>query len=845
MPRSSELRNNFTAGELSTNIDARSDFARYFNGSLNVQNFVIRPQGLISKRKGNRFIAETKDSTKFSALVEFTFSTNQTYVLEIGEGYIRFYSEQARVLENAKPITGATQANPVVITANAHGYSNGDLIVISDVQGMTELNGKEYTIANVTANTFELVGVDGTAFTAYTTGGNALKVHEISTPYLESELFDIRYVQDSDVIYLVHPNRPIQKLIRVSANQFIIEEVDLVKGPYAKENIVSTDKVTLSGGAPWTEGSTLTLTATGGHTPFSADRVGALWQLKSGSDIAHVKITGFTSSTVVTVEAKNDIPVSLQGTAIFTWSEGEFSDARGYAGAIAFHEQRLVLAGSRTSPQKVWFSNSNGDYENFEAGTEADDSFNIKIASLAGDPIRWLFSDNVLFVGTAGGVFRIRNSSNGSALSPTDIDVKKHISQGADIVSAQQVDSSVFYVQAGGQLVRSISFSVESDKYRAKDITIDADHITGSGIVESNTQQIPLSNLILIRQDGQIAELTLEQDQEINAWSRDITQGSYESSAIILDSSNREVLYFIVNRTINGVTKRFIEAREPNYLNDNLNAFYVDSGLTYNGTQNTTLTLSSASGSEPITTETGDPITTELGEVLETEEQDVTITVSSPTFLASDVGKEIHELGDNKGRALIIGFTDSQTITIDIIEAFSSSSILAGTWAIAIKTVTGLNHLIGETVSIASDGATEQNQVVDSNGQVTISSAGSIIHVGLPYTAKQTSMPLEALGLANFLGSSQGKEKRVDTVEVKFADTRGAEIVLERNGNLVPVPFRSVDNNMNEAVPLFNGDKKITLADGWGYQSIISIQQSEPQPITVKSITYKVSVNDK
>jgi hypothetical protein len=845
MPRGSELRTNFIAGELSRNVEARTDFARYFNGSKTLENFVVRPQGSIFRRKGTRFLGETKDSTKLSRLLEFQFSILQTYVLEVGQGYIRFFSDQARVVDNPVTINNATQANPVVITtASPHNYSNGDVVIIDNVEGMEELNGCEHAISNITASTFELIGVDGTGFDAYIGGGTSSRVHEISSPYSENELFDIKVVQDSDIMYLIHPLHPIQKLIRLAANQFTLEEVDLVKGPYIDENIVSTDIVTLTGGAPWTEGSTLTLTASGGHTPFTAGHVGGLWQLRSGTDIGHVKITGFTSSTIVTVEAKNNIPASLQGVGVFTWSEGEFSNARGFPAAVSFHEQRLVLAGSISAPQRVWFSNSNGDYENFEAGTEADDPFLIKIASQRGDPIRWLFSDNVLFIGTAGGIFRVRNSNNSAALSSTDIDVKKHISHGTDLIQPESVGDLPLYIQRAGKKVRSIEFSVSQDKYRARDVTIDADEITGDSIIEINGQENPISSLWTIRQDGQIAILTIELDQQISAWGRYLTQGKFESKAIISDSGGDDIVYFVVNRTINGVIKRYVESHKPNYLNDNIEGFYVDSGLTYNGIQNATLTLSSASGSFAIETEnTGEIIITESGESIITEEEPLSVTVDADIFDPDDVGKEIHELGEGTGRAVIIEVVDGMNAVLDTLEDFSTTILLPGTWAIAIKNIVGLDHLIGETVSINSDGATEPNQVVDSNGAVSISFAGSVINVGLEYSSIQESMPIEASSLSGVIGSSQGKEKRIDTIVVNLQETRGAKILL--SGKSSPVPFRSVDDNMNRGLNLFSGNREVTVAGGWDKDVSLGVTQSEPQPLTIKSITYKVTVNDK
>lgn len=740
MPRASEIRTNFTAGELSTLINSRTQFQRYFNGSEILENWVVLAQGPIFRRKGFRFIGEVKDSTKKTRIIPFEFSTVQTYAIELGAGYLRFFSAQGQVLDNSSNIL------------------------------------------------------------------------EISNPYSENELFDIKFVQDSDVIYMAHPNHPIQKLIRVASNDFTLNPVDLVKGPYIDENIISTDEVRLTGGV-WTEGSTLTLTASGGHTPFTSDHVGGLWKVRSGTGIAHVKITGFTSSTVVTVVAQNDVPQSLHNTASFNWSEGEFSNARGFAGAITFHEQRMVLAGSIYAPQKVWFSKSNADYENFEVGTNADDPFLITIASQRGDPIRWLFSDQALFVGTAGSIFRIISSRNSPALAPDDIDAKRQISYGCSSIQPELVGQSPIYMQKNNKTARLITFDIDSDKYKAVDITIDSDHITDGGITSFEYQQIPLSSLWTVRTDGQIARLTLEQDQQVQAWSRYVTQGSFESVAIVSDAEDNDEIYTIVKRTINGVVKRFVEVQEPNYEVDNLNRFYVDSGLTYNGTQSSTITISGN-----------------------------TFTADSSTFESGDIGKEIHQL-IGKGRAKITGFTDSQNVTVSIIETFSSATLLPNEWAIAIKNITGLGHLEGETVTINSDGATVPNKTV-SSGAIEIDNAGSIIHVGLSYSSKQKNMPIESLALSGIIGTSQHKIKRIDSVVIRFDKTLGGKII-DFNNNETPITARSLVDNMNEVPDLNSGDEEIILGTGWDRLGQIEIIQDEPQPMTIKSITYKVTINDK
>lgn len=82
---------------------------------------------------------------------------------------------QTGALAAAKTITGITAANPPVVTATAHGYANGDVVKITGVVGMQEVNNRAFIVANQATNTFELKGVDGTNFTAYSSGGSAYK----------------------------------------------------------------------------------------------------------------------------------------------------------------------------------------------------------------------------------------------------------------------------------------------------------------------------------------------------------------------------------------------------------------------------------------------------------------------------------------------------------------------------------------------------------------------------------------------------------------------------------------------------------------------------------------------
>ena len=197
---------------------------------------VVHPHGAATRRPGTKFIHEVKTSSAQTRLIPFEFSTTQTYIMEFGNQYIRFYKDQGIITESNKTISGATQANPIVITARRHGYSNGDHVIISGVVGMTELNGKTFKVADKTTNTFELQTVDGTdinssAYTAYGSGGVANKIYEIASPYSTADLPTIKFAQSADLMYLVHPSYAIRKLTRSGHTSWTLSTPSLSGSP--------------------------------------------------------------------------------------------------------------------------------------------------------------------------------------------------------------------------------------------------------------------------------------------------------------------------------------------------------------------------------------------------------------------------------------------------------------------------------------------------------------------------------------------------------------------------------------------------------------------------------------
>jgi len=207
-------------GEVSAAIGARVDIGKYKSSLETCENAFVQVHGGVSNRPGLQYVAECVSGTLNTRIIPFEYNTEQTYILEFGNLYMRVVKDAGQVLTGtSKTITGVTAANPGVVTATAHGFSNGDDVYVIGVVGMTQLNGRTMRVANKATNTFELNdyddnNIDTSAYTAYGSAGSAEAVYEIVTTYTTAELFDIKFVQSADVMTIVHKDHNPVELTR-------------------------------------------------------------------------------------------------------------------------------------------------------------------------------------------------------------------------------------------------------------------------------------------------------------------------------------------------------------------------------------------------------------------------------------------------------------------------------------------------------------------------------------------------------------------------------------------------------------------------------------------------------
>lgn len=237
-----------SGGEISPALYAHTDLAKFATGLRTCRNMFIHVQGGASNRAGFEFLNAHKDSADRARLIPFQFGVSQNYVLEFTENLMRVWVDGGLALEPAKTITGITQADPGVVTSASHGFSNGEWVFIDSVVGMTEVNNKFFKVANVATNTFELQDIHGndvdtSAYTAYSSAGNASRIFEATHTYQEEELREIAYTQSADVMTLCQTAHAPTDLSRTAHYAWTFSDIDFepeITWPTGLSNTVAT-----------------------------------------------------------------------------------------------------------------------------------------------------------------------------------------------------------------------------------------------------------------------------------------------------------------------------------------------------------------------------------------------------------------------------------------------------------------------------------------------------------------------------------------------------------------------------------------------------------------------------
>ena len=293
------------------------------------------------------------------------------------------------------------------------------------------------------------------------------------------------------------------------------------------------------------------------------------------------RITGFTSSTVVTV----DIISQFYATDATTWwSESAWSEYRGFPWCCGFHAGRLVFGGSNTYPTGLWLSVA-GDYENFLRGDDDESSIFIELAGEETNEIQWLASMRDMIIGTTGSEWIVKSNSAVKGLTPASIEARIVSYFGSEYIRPLTLSNALVFVQRKGH--RLIEWTWDEDAATGTNLTLMSPHVGNGGIHQIAFAGDPIPTIWAVNGDGYLCGLTYDREQQVLAWhihttdGEDTSNAQFESVACLYgEKTGDDEVYVIVNR--DGI--RSVERFRPSSWTDIEDCYYVDSGLTYDGT---------------------------------------------------------------------------------------------------------------------------------------------------------------------------------------------------------------------------------------------------------------------
>lgn len=774
-----KLLNNFTGGEISPQLDARIDLQKYDSSCRKMENFRPLPWGGASFRAGTLYIAPTK-TTGATRLLVFQFSTTVSYVIEIGNLYFRFYKNGARI-ETAPGVA------------------------------------------------YEL------------TGG-----------FLSSQVFEIQAREINDVVYLVHPNVPVQKLTRVSDTNWVLSFVTWTYPALLDENVTLANTLTVAA----TTGIGVAITAS--VPTFTTLNVGSYYEIRHLRAAAKVEldisITGGTATsgnlkvkgawTMVTTErwyGKLDIERSTDGGTVWTKIRTFTSAADRNVNASGLEESDVLLrmtyaATGDPYATPPWVGTPPTTYVKARAALEVGDvyiaglgifasytnsttgTFNIlnPLESTAATSV-WsesAWSDRRGYPRTLG-FFEQRMLFAGTSQKPNTI----WGSVTADFENFQfgDTDDMAFAYQFAATEQNPI-------QWLSPQTYINAGSSGGEFAVRSGNTDEPLtpSNVVVRGQSN---------------------YGSEYLAAIQIDSS----IIFLQRQ---GKRIREVRERSP-YVNTQEN---IGADLTLMAEH-----IMSAGIVQMDFARLPDPaLFAVMGNgrlAVMTYNRDQNINAWSQYSTDGSFKSVACVYGTSSDVVYAIVQRDVNGSTVQYVEVFTAPDQglvqdnvymdAAVTYSGAPTTTISCAHLDTKAVACLADGAVVAGLVV-TGGIITLPNAASVIRVGLAYTGVLKPMKLD-MQMAN--GTSQGRKRRITELTLRFKDSLGGIWVGNGNNQLPQfgqfaqeIPFRSTQDNMDSAPPLFTGDIPVDWAIGPDGNGDIWVSQQQPLPMTVIGLFAKMDV---
>lgn len=574
------MQRSFGGGEVTPEFWSRIDDARYQTGLAICRNFMLKPQGPAENRPGTQFVREVKNSAAVTRAIPFTYSTTQTMVIEIGAGYFRFHTQGATLLYAAPAAWATTTA-----------YAGGDI---------RSNGGVNYYC--VTAHTSGVFATDLAAGKWYAMP-SAPNIYEIPNPYAAADLMDIHFVQSADVLTMTHTGYPPKELRRLGATNWQLTTPAFQSSQVAPTGVAAAatggtgttyNYVVTSLGALNTDESASSSIATCTGNLFTTGAFNTItWSAAAGATRYFVYkksggLFGYVGQADGLSFVDDNIAADMSRTPPIPQSL--FAAPSDYPAAVSYFEQRRVFAGTLNKPQNLWMTKSGTESNmNYCLPVRDDDSIQFRVAAREANTIRHVVPLSSLILLTSGAEWRV-TSLNSDALTPSTVSVIPQSYVGASMVQPAIIANNLIYVAARGGHVREMAYAYQANGYITGDLCLRAPHLFDFfDIKDMAYRKAPYPIIWCVSSSGKLLGLTYIPEQQVGAWHQHDTDGTFESCCIVAEGAE-DVLYCVVNRTINGAQKRYIEFLHTRQFANQADAFFVDCGLTYSGAPATVIT---------------------------------------------------------------------------------------------------------------------------------------------------------------------------------------------------------------------------------------------------------------
>lgn len=533
MPNVRTQQRSFGGGEVTPEFFGRIDDAKYQTGAALVRNFLILPHGPAANRPGFAYVRAVKDSSKKTRLIEFEYSTTQTFAVELGAGYFRFHTQGGTLMNGESPYE---IANP---------YAEADLFDIhyvqsADVLTLVHPNYAPRELRRLGALNWQLTTISFVPTMTAPTGVTATATQATSPSNLTTQRYKVTTIGEDGLD---------QSLASASAE--------------------CTNNLNQTGAY-----NTISWTAVAGAKRYN------VYKQSNG-------LYGYMGQTDGTSFTDDNITADIATTPPEQFNP--FSGAGNYPGAASYFEQRRCFAGTINKPQNIWMTRPGTESNlSYSLPTREDDSINFRVAAREANTIRHIVPLSNMVLLTSSAEWRV-TSLNSDAITPSTISVRPQSYIGASNVQPLIVNNNLIYSAARGGHVRELAYNWQANGYITGDISLRAPHLfDGLEIRDAAYAKSPQPICWFVSSNGKLLGLTYVPEHQVGAWHHHDTDGEFESVCAVSEGAE-DAVYAIVRRTINGQSVRYVERMGSRLFSDPADAFFVDCGATYDGAPNDTI----------------------------------------------------------------------------------------------------------------------------------------------------------------------------------------------------------------------------------------------------------------